>query len=181
METAGAELRNAAPGSPAGDRSQRLQCQVEGRNQHTSPHPRGEVPRGKHSRLGPQPARNPRMRTPREDDRSAGDLQSLRFEGDPMNRMLIAVAGLVGFLSGVQSTWAFTTHPVHPVTMSNRLADPDELADRIPNSQSGGTAFGVPGGHMILQFSAPPSGDGAAADLSQVRVPYSCRANIGNS
>ena len=71
-----------------------------------------------------------------------------------MNRVLIAVAGLVAFLSEASATWAFTTQPVNPDTMSNRLADPDELADKMSNGQSGGTTLGVPGGHMMLQFSA---------------------------
>jgi hypothetical protein len=31
-----------------------------------------------------------------------------------MNRVLIAVAGLVAFLSGASATWAFTTQPVNP-------------------------------------------------------------------
>jgi len=75
-----------------------------------------------------------------------------------MNRVLIAVAGLVAFLSEASATWAFTTQPVNPETMNSRLADPDELADKMSNGQSGGTTFGVPGGHMMLQFSAPPSG-----------------------
>ena len=75
-----------------------------------------------------------------------------------MNRVLIAVAGLVAFLSEASATWAFTTQPVNPDTMSNRLADPDELADKMSNGQSGGTTFGVPGGQMMLQCSAPPSG-----------------------
>ena len=75
-----------------------------------------------------------------------------------MNRMLIAGAGIVAFLSGASGAWAFTTQPVNPETMSDRLADPDELADKMSNGQSGGTTFGVPGGHMMLQFSAPPSG-----------------------
>lgn len=74
-----------------------------------------------------------------------------------MSRMPIAVAGLVVFLSGAQGAWAFTTQPVNPDTMSNRLADPDELADKMSNGQSGGTTFGVPGGHMMLQFSGPQS------------------------
>ena len=80
-----------------------------------------------------------------------------------MNRMLIAVGGLVAFLSGAQGAWAFTTQPVNPETMSNRLADPDELADKMSNGQSGGTTFGVPGGHMWLQLSAPPSGNTASS------------------
>jgi hypothetical protein len=42
--------------------------------------------------------------------------------------------------------------------MSNRLADPDELADKMSNGQSGATIFGLPGS-LRLQFSAPPSGD----------------------
>ena len=74
-----------------------------------------------------------------------------------MNRMLIAVAGLAAFLLGAQAAWAFTTQPVTPDTMSNRLADPDQLPDKTSNGQSRGTTFGVPGGRMMLQFSAPPS------------------------
>jgi hypothetical protein len=70
--------------------------------------------------------------------------------------MLIAGAGIVAFLSGASGAWAFTTQPVNPETMSNRLADPDELADKMSNEQSGGTTFGLPGGAR-LQFSAPPS------------------------
>ena len=62
-----------------------------------------------------------------------------------MNRMLIAVAGLVAFLSGASGAWAFITQPVNPDTMSNRLADPDELADKMSNGQSGGTTLGYPG------------------------------------
>ena len=89
-----------------------------------------------------------------------------------MNRMLIAVAGFVAFLSGVQGAEAFTTQPVSPETMGNRLADPDELADRMSNGQSGGTTFGVP--VRRHRVTAQP------ADLSQARVPYSFRANIGN-
>ena len=50
-----------------------------------------------------------------------------------MNRMLIAIAGLVAFLSGASDTWAFTTQPVTPDTMSNRLADPDQLPDKTSN------------------------------------------------
>jgi hypothetical protein len=79
--------------------------------------------------------------------------------------MLIAVAGLVVFLSGAPDAWAFTTQPVDPDTMSNRQADPDQLPDKTSNGQSGrttlgqsgGTTFGVPGGHLMLQFSAPQS------------------------
>jgi hypothetical protein len=81
-------------------------------------------------------------------------------EGAPMNRMPIAVAGLAAFLSGAPDAWAFTTQPVSPETMNNRLADPDELADKMSNGQSGGTTFGLPGG-MRLQFSAPPSANTA--------------------
>ena len=74
-----------------------------------------------------------------------------------MNRMLIAGAGISRLSVGRIERLAFTTQPVNPETMSNRLADPDELADKMSNEQSGGTTFGVPGGHMMLQFSAPPS------------------------
>ena len=96
-----------------------------------------------------------------------------------MNRILIAVGGLVAFLLGAQGAWAFTTQPVSPEIMSNRLADPDELADKMSNGRSGGTTFAVPGGHMMLQFSAPPSGDSASGRFvtspSTVWVPSKTR------
>ena len=75
-----------------------------------------------------------------------------------MSRTLILIGGVVILLSATQSALAFSTRPVDPATASERLADPDELADKMSNGQSGGTTFGVPGGHMMLQFSAPPSG-----------------------
>jgi hypothetical protein len=52
-----------------------------------------------------------------------------------MTAKLFALAGVVAFLSGTQSTSAFTTQPVNPETTSNRLADPDELAERMSNGQ----------------------------------------------
>jgi hypothetical protein len=45
-----------------------------------------------------------------------------------MSRTLVVMAGVVAFLSVTNATSAFTTQPVDPATMSNRLADPDELA-----------------------------------------------------
>ena len=73
-----------------------------------------------------------------------------------MSRTLILIGGVVILLSATQGASAFSTQPVNPETMSNRLADPDELADKMSNGQSGGTTFGFPGGAR-LQFSAPPS------------------------
>jgi len=75
-----------------------------------------------------------------------------------MNRMLIAVAGFVAFLSGAHGTCAFTTQPINPETMSSRLADPGELADKMSNGRSGGSTFGLPGGHTTLQLTGPQSG-----------------------
>ena len=75
-----------------------------------------------------------------------------------MRTMLILIAGVFAFLSEASATWAFTTQPVNPETMNSRLADPDELADKMSNGQSGGTSFGLPGGRMTLQFSGPSSG-----------------------
>jgi hypothetical protein len=69
--------------------------------------------------------------------------------------MPIAIAGLVAVLLAASGVWAFTTQPVNPETMTSRLADPDELADKMSNGKSAGT-FGLPGG-LRLQFSAPPS------------------------
>ena len=91
-----------------------------------------------------------------------------------MSRTVILIAGVVAFLSGAQSTSAFTTQPANLETMSNRLADPDELADKMSNGQSGGTTFGLPGS-PTLQFSAPPSGGTASSPFvtspSTVFVP----------
>jgi hypothetical protein len=79
-----------------------------------------------------------------------------------MSRAFILVVGVVALLLGTHSTSAFTTQPVDPATINNRLADPDELADKMSNGQSGGTIFGLPGG-LKLQFSAPPSRDTASS------------------
>ena len=77
-----------------------------------------------------------------------------------MNRTLIAAAGLAAFLSWTSGSWAFTTQPVSPETTNNRLADPDELADKMSNRQAGQSTIGLPGG-LRLQFSAPPSANTA--------------------
>ena len=73
-----------------------------------------------------------------------------------MSKPLVVIAAAVAFLSGAYTASAFTTEPANPVTMSNRLADPDELADKM----SGGAVFGQPGG-PTLQFSTTPSGGDA--------------------
>jgi hypothetical protein len=79
-----------------------------------------------------------------------------------MSKPLVLITAVAGFLSGACGASAFTTEPANPVTMSNRLADPDELADKMSTGQSGGTIFGQPGG-STLQFSAPPSSEGASS------------------
>jgi hypothetical protein len=64
---AGMRSRRAVPGSPAGDRYQRRRCRGESHSQHTSPRPRGAVPRGKHRRPGPRrrsPTRTPTSASP---------------------------------------------------------------------------------------------------------------------
>jgi len=75
-----------------------------------------------------------------------------------MNRTLILIGGAIILLSASQGVSGFSTRQVDPVTTRDRLADPAELADKMSNGQSGGTAFGLPGGQLRLQFSAPPSG-----------------------
>jgi len=114
----------------------------------------------------PELAQVPSVSTPQPIPETHGPVSVIRGWGmtDPQEslqsirqRMLLAVAGLVAFVSGAPDTWAFTTQPVTSDTMSNRLADPDQLPDKTSKGQSGGTTFGVPGGHLMLQFSAPPS------------------------
>jgi hypothetical protein len=91
-----------------------------------------------------------------------------------MSRTLLLIAGVVAFLVGTHAASAFSTQPVNPETMNNRLADPNELADKMSNGQSSGTTFGLPG-NLRLQFSAPPSGGGASSPFvtspSTVWVP----------
>jgi hypothetical protein len=91
-----------------------------------------------------------------------------------MSRTLLVIAGVVAFLVGTHAASAFSTQPVNPETMSNRLADPDELADKMSSGQSGANTFGLSGG-LRLQFSAPPSGNSASSPFvtspSTVWVP----------
>ena len=52
-----------------------------------------------------------------------------------MRTTLILIAGVFAFLSGTQGASAFSTRQVDPVTANNRLADPDELADKMSNGR----------------------------------------------
>jgi hypothetical protein len=78
-----------------------------------------------------------------------------------MSRTLILIAGVVTFLSTAQAASAFSTRQVDPVITNDRVADPDALADRTTSGQSRGTSFGLPGGHLTLQFTGPSSRDTA--------------------
>jgi hypothetical protein len=80
-----------------------------------------------------------------------------------MSRTLIVITGIVALLSGTQGASAFSTRQADPAMINNRLTDPDALADKMSNGQSGGTAFGVPGGHLSLQFSGPSSSNNASS------------------
>jgi hypothetical protein len=80
------------------------------------------------------------------------------LNGAPMSRTLILITGVVILLSATQGASAFSTRQVDPVITSDRPADPHELADKTSNGQSGERTFGLPGGQLRLQFSAPPSG-----------------------
>jgi hypothetical protein len=66
-----------------------------------------------------------------------------------MSRTLFLTGGVVILLSATQGAPAFSTRPVDPATASDRLSDPDELADKMSNGQSGGTTFGLPGGARL--------------------------------
>ena len=66
------------------------------------------------------------------------------------------------------------------MTANDRLADPDELADKMSNGQSGGNTFGLLGGHMTLQFTGPQSGGPRTAHLLPAQVQYSWRASTGS-
>jgi hypothetical protein len=82
------------------------------------------------------------------------------IRGIEMSKPPVLIAAAFALLSGTYGASAFTTEPANPVTINNRLVDPDELADKMSNGQSsGGTLFGLPGGPS-LQFSAPSSSGG---------------------
>src|SRR6516165_1069671 len=95
-----------------------------------------------------------------------------------MARTLLAIVGVVAFLSGAHVASAFTTHPVDPVITFDRPADPDQLSDKVSNGQLGGTTFGLPGGlpgGFKLQFSRPSSSNTRNSPFC--RVPkYGIRA-----
>ena len=80
-----------------------------------------------------------------------------------MIRTLVAIVGVIAFLSAAHSTSAFTTHSVDLSPAANDSpADPAQLSDKTSNGQSGGTTFGLPEalpGRFQLQFSGPPSGN----------------------
>ena len=61
-------------------------------------------------------------------------------------------------LALVPSALAFTSQPVNPVTMSNKLADPDEITEQISNGQS---PLAKQGGG--LQFTAPAPAGGSSS------------------
>jgi hypothetical protein len=99
---------------------------------------------------------------PRE-DRDSHRIKSsaVVFRGKAqMGRTLLAIVGLLSFLSGARGALAFTTYPVDPVITFDRQADPDQLSDKMSNGQSGERTFGLPGGlpgRFKLQFSGPSS------------------------
>ena len=72
-----------------------------------------------------------------------------------MNRTLLAIVGVIAFLSAAPSSSAFTTHPVDlSPPASDTPADPAQLSDKTPNGQSGGTTLRLPEG-LRFQFTAP--------------------------
>ena len=91
-----------------------------------------------------------------------------------MSRTLLVIAGVIAFLSGAHVASAFTTYPVDPVTTNDRLADPDQLSNKMTSGQSGGATLGLPGGFK-LQFSGPSPSNGPSGPFvefpSTVFVP----------
>jgi len=78
-----------------------------------------------------------------------------------MNRTLLAIVGVIAFLSAAPSSSAFTTHPVDlSPPASDSPADPAQLSDKTPNGQSGGTTLRLPEG-LRFQLTAPPSNNSA--------------------
>ena len=76
-----------------------------------------------------------------------------------MARRAVAFLVSVGALFAlVPSALAFTSQPVNPVTMSNKMTDPDEIAEQISNGQSPLVQQGGTGG---LQLTAPAPAGGS--------------------
>ena len=75
--------------------------------------------------------------------------------------MGLTAASLVMFLAGVSGALAFSTQASNPGmdrAVSNRLADPEDLADQMSGSQTGGSSTTIMHfGGMTTQFSTPPS------------------------
>ena len=78
-----------------------------------------------------------------------------------MNRTLLAIVGVIAFLSAAHSTSAFTTHSVDlSPPASDSPADPGLFSDKTSNGQSGGTTLRLPEG-LRFQLTAPPSNNSA--------------------
>ena len=92
-----------------------------------------------------------------------------------MIRTLVAIVGVIAFLSVAHGTSAFTTHPVDlSPAASDNPADPAQLSDKSSIGQSGGTTLRLPEG-LRFQFTAPPSNNSTSSPFvefpSTVFVP----------
>jgi hypothetical protein len=101
-----------------------------------------------------------------------------------MGRTLLAIVGLVAFLSGARGALAFTTYPLDPVITFDRQADPDQLSDdakttNLEEQLSGCPADSPAGSGFSFPDHRRPTPRTAHLSSSQVR--YSCRANTGKS
>ena len=61
-----------------------------------------------------------------------------------MNRTLLVIAGVVALLVGTHAASAFTTQPVNPETMNDRLAEPDDSRTRCQTGNPEETPSGYP-------------------------------------
>ncbi len=79
-----------------------------------------------------------------------------------MRRIMgVMAASLIMFLAGISDALAFSTQTSKPVmdrAVSNRLADPEDLADQMSGSQTGASSTTVMHfGGMTTEFSNPPA------------------------
>jgi len=67
-----------------------------------------------------------------------------------MRQVVVLIAGMIVLYALTPCALAFTSQPVNPTVMSNRLTDPEDITEQMSNGQS---PLAKEGG--VLQFSTP--------------------------
>jgi hypothetical protein len=73
-----------------------------------------------------------------------------------VRQFIISIASAVALYALMPSALAFTSQPVNPQTLTNKLADPEDIAEQMSNGQSVLEQRGA-----VPPFSAPSSSTGS--------------------